>query len=310
MISFVLILSIALCCFQSFVFVGYVWNLAFPLICLIALVVILKHKGRNRMLANVLIILCLLDFGTVQITKERLQKVDSESKITVMSYNVFFKNQDKAASSKIIQSEQPDILFIQELTPSWKTHLANKLEFKFRKLIPLNGTHGIGVYSNYKLRELTTLKNKSGLPFCQFVELEVDGENILIGNVHLASPAVAVEHRERFISLYLKNYKQRKQELKAINEFIDKHQYETAILVGDFNTMKYEPLMKQQKRRWVNSVPPKWIFNAPNFPNSSKIPPLVSLDYILLKGKVKCTRSKIIKGGSSDHLAIVSEIAI
>lgn len=47
-----------------------------------------------------------------------------------------------------------------------------------------------------------------------------------------------------------------------------------------------------------------------NFPHTNTVIPFLTLDYILAKGSAKCISSKVLQGGSSDHLAIMSTIEI
>jgi len=68
-------------------------------------------------------------------------------------------------------------------------------------------------------------------------------------NTHLASPAVSVENKENFISLYHANYKMRKEQIKRIEQEVVENadNYNCQLLIGDLNTTEYEPVFKSLK---------------------------------------------------------------
>jgi endonuclease/exonuclease/phosphatase family metal-dependent hydrolase len=234
--------------------------------------------------------------------------------IKVINYNVFFKNKDKIAITSKIISEDPDIVVLQEVTESWGIHLLNSLgsKYKYNAINSMVGTHGCAVFSKFPISNIKYLNNNSGAPFAQLMDVQVENVKVKLANVHLASPAIAVENPDRFIPLILNNYTERKEQYEALNEHFNISQrHECKLIVGDLNTTSYEPLYNQIRRNWrdANNYP-KLNFDA-NFPNSRKLPfPLFKLDYILGNGNVKMINEKVIKGGSSDHQGIVAILEI
>lgn len=228
-----------------------------------------------------------------------------------MSYNLYFKNKNQEHSIAIIRKTNPDILFVQELTPNWASKIERNLSelYKYKLVKPLNGTHGIGIYSKFKISNQKFLLNTSRKPYAQSVNLYVEDKSIQLINVHLASPAMAVENKDKFFSLFKSNYKTRKHQIIKLNEF-ENRKFDCQLLVGDLNTLQSEPIFKRLKLNWVNSNNGllRWIYF--NFPHSSKIIPIVTLDYILGRGNLKFIESKVIEGGSSDHLAIMTKLKI
>ncbi len=231
-----------------------------------------------------------------------------------MTYNLYFKNRNSESSIKVIRNANPDILFVQELTSAWKAILEKSLgkQYPYHKTKPQEGTHGIGIYSKYPLKGSTLLVNRNKLPYAQLSEIKIKGKRIQLVNVHLASPAVAVENRDRFASLYWQNYKQRAKELNKISAIIhrDKGQFESQLLVGDLNTLFVEPIFQSLKKDWVNTYQKCGGGLGLNFPNSSRSKPIMTLDYIMARGKVNCIEASVLKGGNSDHLPILAELEL
>lgn len=248
------------------------------------------------------------------LTKERLQHVDHPVTVKVMSYNLFFKNRNPVSSLQLIKDSNPDLLFVQELTPNWQSILDKALNkaYPYRKTSPSKGTHGIGVYSKYPIKRNELLRNKGRLPYAQVTEISLKEKRIRTVNTHLASPAVAVENSDRFASLYWRNYKQRTAELETIRALMNKDAstYDSQLLVGDLNTLFVEPIYQDLKKEWVNVSKVFGKGFGFTFPNTSRSRPFMTLDYILARGKAKCLRAEVLKGGNSDHLPIVVELEL
>lgn len=231
-----------------------------------------------------------------------------------MTYNLFFKNNTPNQSVEIIMKENPDVIFVQELTPKWASELDRTIgqSYKYKMTKPMRGTHGIGIYSKFKITNQKFLNNSERKPYAQIVDLTIEDKKIQLINTHLASPAVAVENKENFISLFANNYQLRKYQVKELNNlaFKESKSYDCQLLVGDLNTLHSEPIFKKLKSRWANSSNGLLRWMNFNFPHSNRIKPIVTLDYVMGRGKLKFVKSKVIKGGSSDHLAILTNLKI
>ena len=267
-----------------------------------------------RVSVIVSVLMISIEFGWVKIHEHRLKSTEAEIELSLMTYNLFFKNKSPNSIIARIKDSNPDILVVQELTPKWKIDLDNSIgaSYLYKKLIPLHGTHGIGIYSKHPISNHQILNNDNNLPFAQIIELKIGNKDIQLINAHLASPAKAVENPESFFEFYRINYKIIEQQIIVLNKLAieSKDQFDAQVLIGDLNTTPYEPLFREMKNEWTNlnaSVGSRFNFN---FPNSSRIIPFLTLDYIMLRGNVKCLETKIVEGGSSDHLALTGLVKI
>ena len=276
------------------------------------------HRRNGRRIYLILTIsICTLIFAEFvfnKLTQERLQPSTNGTELSIMTYNVFFRNKDPKAIEAIIRKNNPDILVLQEVTNEWKTRLEKSIgsNYPYKEIFTHQGTHGIAIYSKYKITNPLRLNNKAKLPYALLVDIDINKGRLRLINTHLASPAVAVENRDRFFELYHKNYSIRKQEIITINNLSLEHQddYVAQILLGDLNTTKYEPLYRTIRNHWVDLTRLSGKGSASNFPNTKKYSPFLTLDYIFLKGNVGGIETKVIAGGSSDHLAIFGKIRI
>ncbi len=253
----------------------------------------------------------IAEIGVSYFQSYSLDSNSSEKEVSLMSYNLFFKNRSPNQIIQLIKRHNPDILVVQELTPKWKIQLNNSIGsiYQFKRLKSLRGTHGLGIYSKYPIIKSRYIPKKSR-PFAQVVELNIDTKKIQIINTHLASPAIAVENPDRFLSLFKKNTQQRTEQFETINAEIDNNKFNAQIIIGDLNTTVYEPLYRNIQNEWsdLNSTDGS-MFNF-NFPNTRKLGPIIMLDYIFLRGNVNGEDFKVIQGGSSDHLAILGKVKI
>jgi endonuclease/exonuclease/phosphatase (EEP) superfamily protein YafD len=311
--------GVLICLFQNVLEAGVAWyHLQIP-ITLLAIITYLLADKRGYSLrlkyASLLVVgLTILGFLYSFITAERLKAGEYKTELKIMTYNVFFKNKMPKVAEALIVKNDPDLLVLQELTPSWESYLNKHIgkTYPYRKLIPLVGTHGCGIYSKYPLGKDTTLLNKSGRPIAQIVALKVKNKQLLISNLHLASPGVAKENPERLFSLYHQVYNERVQQVKTINQLFDKQaaKYDACILAGDFNSMRSEPIYKHFTRHWVDIYAQVGKSFTHNFPNSSKSCALTTIDYIMARGKAKAISAEVVEGGYSDHKAVVATIVL
>ncbi|MEL6823553.1 MAG: hypothetical protein AAFP70_17475, partial [Calditrichota bacterium] len=87
------------------------------------------HKA--NWLRNLLIFSILLlpfEFSWNKINEATFKKGDYRNELSLLSYNIFFKNQAPRQSLNIIQEREPDILFLQEITKSWDRLLKDALK--------------------------------------------------------------------------------------------------------------------------------------------------------------------------------------
>lgn len=302
---------------QFFLVPGLIWNLLFPFVQILLIVMSLRIFQKNKVIkvcSLLIAIILLFEIGFSLNSNFNIRTANLDKGLSIMSYNVFFKNGKKGNSISIIKKSNPDILFVQELTPNWAARIDKTIGniYKYKLTKSLNGTHGIGIYSKYKIRNQQFLMNSAKKPFAQIVDLIIEDKKIQLINTHLASPAIAVENKKNFLPLFRKNYKVRKSQIIELNNLATNgsQKYDCQLLVGDLNTLHSEPIFKRLRFKWVNSYSGLLRWTKFNFPYSSKIIPIITLDYIFGRGNMEFLESKVLKGGSSDHLAILTKIKI
>jgi endonuclease/exonuclease/phosphatase (EEP) superfamily protein YafD len=268
-------------------------------------------KQLQYFLLGSLLLICI-EFVFTKVNEARPKAISNNTELTFMTYNLFFKNKNPDVILNQIKETNPDLLIVQELTPAWAGILSTTLgqKYPYQKIYLDKGTHGIGVYSKYKLSNDTLLLNESKRPFAQIVAVHVQDKKIQIINTHLASPAAAVEHPENFLSLFSSNYTLREKQFKHINLAVESNPCDASILIGDLNTTLYEPIYRNLRSTWVDVFNEVGEGSNKTFPNTSRSAPFLTLDYILIKGKATPVSAKVLSSGSSDHLALIGKVKI
>ncbi|MCG8700403.1 MAG: endonuclease/exonuclease/phosphatase family protein, partial [Bacteroidales bacterium] len=247
------------------------------------------------------------------ILQERIKKTNGEEHMSVMTYNLLFVNKWPLAITNNIKQNNPDILAVQELTPRWKKILAREIgsAYKYSNTLPLNGAYGIGIYSKHPITNVSFLETNNGRPYAQVATINKGSKEIQFINTHLTSPAIAVGNPNRFTELFAANYRMREQQVKEINHLAKRDSnFDVQILTGDLNTTRFEPLYRKIRRHWVDIYRRKGKGRGVNFPNTDKRKPIITLDYIMARGKVQVEETRVIQGGSSDHLAVFGKIKL
>ncbi|MEO0896205.1 MAG: endonuclease/exonuclease/phosphatase family protein [Bacteroidota bacterium] len=237
----------------------------------------------------------------------------NQKEISLLSYNLFFKNGYKSQIIQEIKQTKADVVFLQELTPGWNQSLSSSVypAYPYQKTYLNKGTRGLAILSKFPIVQYELVKTSRGIPFAQYCVVKVKGEKLVLVNGHLTSPAVAVENPDHFYSLYRENAIHRQQQWDKLSHKLQDLNIERQIIGGDLNTMPYEPLYRQIRHEWRDLFKAKGKGWGATFPNVARIPlPMIKLDYIMFRGKIRPLESRVLQGSSSDHLAIWGKVSI
>lgn len=290
-----------------------------PLLIATAVLFILCCRFKSRGIAaySFLFMFALLSIeGLWNIGHEYRLKVNPlnvvHKEISVLSYNLYFRNQKPGEIINQINRFQPDIVAFQEVTPYWDRLLQTSLHYPYKISKPLKGTHGLAIYSKYPVSNIRYINNQSGRPVAQFCRININNKSVAFSNVHLASPAGSVQSVDHFKKYYEKNYYRRIKQFREVHAFFDRYYpaCPSRVLLGDLNTMRIDPLYNSITKEWFDCYKKTGKGQGASFPNSRHTPwPVITLDYIFIRGDLIPLHSQMITG-SSDHLGIMSRISL
>jgi vancomycin resistance protein VanJ len=225
----------------------------------------------------------------------------SNTTLKVMSYNVLYRNHDLAAIVSIIRQEQPDILLLQEVTPTIADTLqglqpndpANPLYFAYAPQI------GQAIVSRYPLTSLETAPTKGRT---QKVRVHTPYGTINVWNLHLAVPAP---------------WKRQYAQVSALIE--DMQQVDGPLLIGgDFNTTYGSEVYGLINRNLQNAHRQAgWGFgftfpaHAPRLKGVPILTPIVRIDHIFHDSHFFTRDAYTLQtAGGSDHLPVAAELIL
>ena len=241
---------------------------------------------------------------------ERLSKPEGQYGLSLLSFNLYFKNSNPKETIRMIRQESPDMILLQEFTHIWQAalHPALLAEYPHFKLFPRRGAYGLAFYSRYPIDDYELLSLPKSPFYAQRLDLRIDGRMVGVINGHFASPAIAVEHPDDFLHYYADNFALRQQQIDSIGVWSREQDYTLQVLGGDLNTSKLDPLYRHLRRDWVDMNDGLFELGSPTFPQGHDARPLLTLDYLLLKGQATRQEVKTIAVPGSDHYALLGRL--
>jgi len=239
----------------------------------------------------------------------------------IMTFNLFYKNQDYFRISKMIKNSDPDIICLQETTPRAARELKRKLKSRYQyfSFQNKNSIFGSQIISKYPLSEIKNTKIQEDILFSR---INFKGKDFYLVNIHTNSidPFDIFANQEKI----QKAYQKRLQSLNKVFDFLESKKIDLnkTIILGDFNSTEGNDFYKLLKKkglkdtyRETNSLIFPWSsFTFPNnakglFGYSSKLFPVLKLDYIFAGKNFRTLKSYIIQSETgSDHKPVMANL--
>ena len=219
----------------------------------------------------------------------------SSDGIRVMTYNIWIDNPKPDAIEQSIRHENPDILFLSEVTQAMMAELRSRLGYPYDyRTIGSNSA----LFSRYPILKATTddfgVKTR-GRTFNLVAKLQVENDIVTLIGVH---PPVPVP--QKFFHI-------RNQQLDTL-AYTSRNIDGKLIVLGDFNTTPWSPYFQRFERRsqlknagrghWIWAT---WYFNQTLKTRYIKIP----IDHITTRGFKPLKTWTGITGGS-DHKPLIT----
>lgn len=227
--------------------------------------------------------------------------------LRVMSYNLWSHNQDLAATARVIEAVQPDILLLQELPRANVAPMQGLLAQLFpeeKRNFAYDPKSSLAIFSRYPLRS-ESIKVKGSI---QKSIVETPLGAITIYNSH-------------FLRTVLRRSNNWQKLYDQVTQVLSEEITQTAgpmILGGDFNmtdqTQTYRLLNKELKNAH-GEVGRGFGFTFPSPVRRVKgffsLPPLVRIDHLFYNNQLVALSAKTLAdAGGSDHFPIVAEFTL
>lgn len=221
----------------------------------------------------------------------------SNPNLRVVTANLLSINDRTELFPSWIRETDPDVIFVQELSPHWSQALTELKNAYPHHIERTRSDHfGIGLYSKVPLQNLTTVPlAEKRFPAIR-ADIEVHGRTVSLLNMHTVPPLTADA------------FALRNAQLKAAGEFANDAD-DLAIITGDLNITMWSPYYRELEsdaglrnvRRGYGIIP-TWPANLPFF--------RIALDHILVPHDILVVELERGPDIGFDHLPLIADLFV
>lgn len=225
------------------------------------------------------------------------EPVASDASLKLLHANVLSDNDQYGQLLDLIEAEQPDVIFLQEFSPAWRTateELNDSYPFSYTEA--REGNFGIAMFSRLPLDSATHIDSPP-LNYPTIVAtMTVNGQLLTLINTHPTNPVAQPLHEAR------------NEQLRSVAD-IARQARGAVLLTGDFNTTvwnhHYQALegstgLRNTRRGF--GVQPTW----PTFMPFAMIP----IDHALASDEIGVVDTRTAPHIGSDHLPLILEFTV
>ena len=218
----------------------------------------------------------------------------SEHRIKVMLANVHAENSDHFALRAVLDQEQPDIVFLQEISTGWAISLDTWEDYPHRHIVPRYDFFGTAILSRIPFDSIETVDSPPrGFPTL-VADVTIGGYPVRIASTHPMPPMTTP------------NFEARNEQLASIPELLEGASG-GRVLIGDLNTTmwgdNYRRLVRSaglENVREGYGVLPSW----PTFMPFAMIP----IDHCLVSPDLIASDVRLGPAIGSDHRPLILSI--
>lgn len=217
--------------------------------------------------------------------------------LKLLHVNVYSGNDQYERLFKLIDAEQPDVIFLQEFTPAWRVSCEHLQEdYPFNYSVPSEGNFGIAIFSRIALDSVTHVDSPPLQHPTILAMMTVDDTPLTLINTHPTIP------------LTRSLYDARNEQLESLADMANQAQG-AVILTGDLNSSvwsrRYRALedstgLRNTRRGF--GIQPTW----PTFMPFAMIP----IDHVLVSDDITVVGTRTGAHIGSDHLPLIVELAV
>lgn len=238
--------------------------------------------------------------------------------LTVMTFNVLFRNRRPRATVAAIAAEDPDLVALQELPPGLAAHLVRALgqRYPHRVFVARRSPSGVGVASRYPLRDVRHFRLSRVGHWGQRMIVDAPSGPITVFNVHPYIPRLrlATPGPKRWSPVWFDSGR-RRAEIRRLLELVDRV-HGPLLVLGDFNMTEYSADYRSVKKRLGDA----WLTAGRGlgltFPRALALPrllpspwPLLRIDYAWFSPELRPVWARSAPSGGSDHRPVVVRFA-
>ncbi len=221
----------------------------------------------------------------------------SGTRVKLATANALCKNPWPEQLVEEILAETPDIVLVQEHTTAMHAGLVE--HFAYHRSIPQTGPKGMGLYTRFPILDLELVELGTA-PWMR-ATLDIDGQPLTVWNVHTVPPMNPDKH-----TLWLG---------QVATLVAQAGEDDTPLVAaGDFNlTPEMDSYAQLVEAGLVDAHVDCGRGPIRTFPANERVPmlpPFLQLDYVFLRGGVRCASIREGSGPGSDHLPLYTELVL
>ena len=243
---------------------------------------------------------------------------NSQPSLKILSHNVGWSTTQSPTLFKLIQKQQPDIIFLQEIVQKHTKRTFTSLKADYPYQI---GTPPVGILSKYPIVSSEILHLAGHRETQQRAIIKFNEQEVVIYNMQATGPWFKIYNIWRFLTIPVYNYSPRSPEIQDLVQRVER-EILPVIVAGDFNmtdeTQDYDRVQKvsQDSFRksgfgfgftWPHGWELKFLVKRSNWRLNY---PVFRIDYIWYSKHWGAKSSSVLEATESDHLPIAAELIL
>jgi endonuclease/exonuclease/phosphatase (EEP) superfamily protein YafD len=222
---------------------------------------------------------------------------DSSPSFTLLISNVQYDNPNYDGLPRLILREQPDILIVLELTPTWHTHIDKACaDYPYRHTVVREDPFGLGIWSRHAIKSHDVYTVHNDYPTMRCV-MRIQDQDIILWVMHPVPPAPGDADTSE----------PKDSEFAIVSRVID-GENEMTIVVGDLNDVAWSTATRKFIKRSKLMDPRRgrgFINTFPTYAAWLGFP----LDQIFVSRHLCIRRFERLEHIGSDHFPLLAELA-
>lgn len=277
---------------------------------LVLLPVALLVRAREASVIGVLLLLpALFLFGPDFLPNLTPSTSETAPRLRVLSFNALVANSAYDEVAALVQTHQPDVIAIQELSPQMAQELNARIGsgYPYQLLYPWTDPRGIGLWSRYPLTEGPERSLRFWERWVHSAIVDVNGQPIHLFNVHLWP--IGTLDQERFAAGLAAQATQ----VQELHDLVVQSPY-PVLVMGDFNASptneSYVTTDAALEDAWrAAAIGPGFTFPAPGT-LSPWSQPFLRIDYLWSRPPLAPVNVQVLTQAGSDHLPLLGDFVV
>jgi len=223
--------------------------------------------------------------------------VEGDTTLKLLHANVLSSNDEYERMFELIETEQPDVIFLQEISENWRNATARlHKDYPYYHVEPREGNFGIAMFSRISLDSVTHVDSPP-LSYPTIVAtMTVNGEALTLINTHPMIP------------LTRSFYEARNEQIQSIADLVKQSQG-AVILTGDFNTTVWTHPYRELEESTGLRNSRQGIGILPTWPTFMPFA-MIAIDHVLVSDEIGVVETRTGPRIGSDHLPLIVTVAL